>query len=590
MWSKFHAVAGLVCILMYTFIAAWTGFSIFKTTREQKAVAEKEFNNLAEFAAGAGVLGFFSENFKDDVEDAVFSSKTLDAVVISGPDGKTIAIEKTPGSIVWSGEYPRFRENSPLFRKPFFTSLKIDGLRNTSLSAVSPVMEAGALLNILRTALFAAIITAAAAFGAFMSGFLPAPAAKNGGVKKNKKNAEAGFQNRNEDGPFEDAPDAEETPGAPGANKGADMPDGGGASENKQNQEAAPGSPEQSPKNAAAKILPFKDNGFLDFSDFLTPEKDEDAPEAGTETAPVASALEEPANEDLNETSGGATVEEAEDGGLNEDGGEEPQDAPPLNAFDEALFEEPAPGEKAEVFEEPLEEGEGEDEQETLLPVTPPEALPEFDEIDKPFEEAALREEADMDNATPVYEGFGDELNNENPKVKRGLLAAAAKIYEKDLFNEEEVNQQFIAELDRMIQEADEAKEDLALINAEWTEGENSAEDLLEAAKDFFGEESGVFSESGGVHVIVPDATLDEAFVMAKELHAKMSSQNAMDDSLVIGVSAKTGRKVNARRLQKEAQRALEKGREDSALPIVAFKVDVEKYNRLFAQEPDSQQ
>ena len=143
-----------------------------------------------------------------------------------------------------------------------------------------------------------------------------------------------------------------------------------------------------------------------------------------------------------------------------------------------------------------------------------------------------------------------------------------------------------MAALSDMLASADESNEDLCLVDAEWIEAENNAGILIDVARDFFKDETKIFErEPSGVHIIIPDATLDEAFAQVKEFYGRAARENAEDDLLVIGLSAKSGRKITPRLLVKETRTAIEKGAEDDTLPIVAFKVDVEKYNRLYAAQ-----
>jgi hypothetical protein len=122
---------------------------------ERRVVAQREFYDLADIAASAGTLGFLEEPFKDAVRDAVAASKTLQAVIITGPFGAEFTYERdNNGLIAWDGDTPRFRRRFGSSRNPHFSPLRVDGMRNATIQAVSSVIDYPAFSLILLHSLF----------------------------------------------------------------------------------------------------------------------------------------------------------------------------------------------------------------------------------------------------------------------------------------------------------------------------------------------------------------------------------------------------------------------------------------------------
>lgn len=96
-------------------------------------------------------------------------------------------------------------------------------------------------------------------------------------------------------------------------------------------------------------------------------------------------------------------------------------------------------------------------------------------------------------------------------------------------------------------------------------------------------QDRGYFYHYGdGYALIIQDASLDVAMELAEEIHTE--SQNILaackNAHLIIGISARTERIIAAKRLLTEAEQALEHAAEDPSSPIIAFRVNPEKYRQ----------
>ena len=166
MRNKVSSIIAFISIALY---AAAIGIGIIRIiagVNERRVVAQQEFYDLADTAASAGTLGFLEEPFKDAVRDAVAASKTLQAVIITGPFGAEFTYERdTKGLIAWEGDTPRFRRRFGFSRNPHFSPLRVDGLRNATIQAVSSFIDYPAFSLILFQSLLlvlAAVILSAA--------------------------------------------------------------------------------------------------------------------------------------------------------------------------------------------------------------------------------------------------------------------------------------------------------------------------------------------------------------------------------------------------------------------------------------------
>jgi len=81
--------------------------------------------------------------------------------------------------------------------------------------------------------------------------------------------------------------------------------------------------------------------------------------------------------------------------------------------------------------------------------------------------------------------------------------------------------------------------------------------------------------------LIMEDTSIDKALLIAQNMYIKIKKVCTMDNqshNIYMGLSSRTIRLITADRILNEAENALNKAKEDKANPIVAFKVDPDKY------------
>jgi hypothetical protein len=106
---------------------------------------------------------------------------------------------------------------------------------------------------------------------------------------------------------------------------------------------------------------------------------------------------------------------------------------------------------------------------------------------------------------------------------------------------------------------------------------------LAKEAVNFFTMRDLIFEKAEQcISIIVPSTDLEQGIGRAEEFRSrindKMIKSSKEPIKLCIGLSSRSGRLVEAKRLMLEASTALEKAQEDPASPIIAFKSDLEKY------------
>jgi hypothetical protein len=152
---KITSLIALTSIVLYAAAIGTGAVRIIAGINERRGIAQKEFYDLTDIASSAGVLGFMAEPFKDAVRDAVTDSKTIQGVIVTGPFGAEFTFERdNNGIITWEGDTPRFQRRFGISRNPHFSSLRVDGTRNATITAVSGDIDYPVFSLILKQSLF----------------------------------------------------------------------------------------------------------------------------------------------------------------------------------------------------------------------------------------------------------------------------------------------------------------------------------------------------------------------------------------------------------------------------------------------------
>jgi hypothetical protein len=163
-WQRFQAVMSVICIVVYAASTFYALLLIYGAVNEHRDLSGHEYAELRDFAVSAGVLGWKTPGFREDIRDAVSQSRTLQAVIITGPGDYSITVEKAPGIIKWTGSYPHFSSGFYMLKRLEPAALVIDGQRNIVMSALATYIDFFNLLFILRKALLAILIAVVISF------------------------------------------------------------------------------------------------------------------------------------------------------------------------------------------------------------------------------------------------------------------------------------------------------------------------------------------------------------------------------------------------------------------------------------------
>jgi hypothetical protein len=163
MRNKISSVISLICILGYIAALGFAGWRMYTSISERRNLANKEFNALADFASAANPSDFMDESFQEKLRVMLAGSRTLEGIIVSGPQDRETAFERVQGNaVVWSGSSPRFAVRFGLDPN-HFRSLP-NGVRNAAVRGVSSYVEYNAFIDILKYTLFAVIAALSIAF------------------------------------------------------------------------------------------------------------------------------------------------------------------------------------------------------------------------------------------------------------------------------------------------------------------------------------------------------------------------------------------------------------------------------------------
>jgi len=166
--DKAIVVIAAICIVIYISAVVQLLVRLYLNIEQRKTTAETEFANIADLASSAGVLGFMDEPFKDTITEALMLSKSIEAVIISGPDGEYVFERRKDSSVIWVNNSPRFKNRFDLLNVNFYQPLRIHGLRNVNIQAAALSFDYAGITKILKHTLLIILIGFIIAFFTFI--------------------------------------------------------------------------------------------------------------------------------------------------------------------------------------------------------------------------------------------------------------------------------------------------------------------------------------------------------------------------------------------------------------------------------------
>jgi len=161
------SIIAALCIIIYVFALVQGAVRVYLSMDERKIKAEQEFSKIADLALSAGIQGFMDEKFVNAINKALSSSKCLEAIIITGPDGGN-AFEKKQGyAIAWVNNAPRFKNKFYFLQENLYRPLAIPDVRNANIKAVANAFNYGESTRIMKETLLLILIGFALSFFTF---------------------------------------------------------------------------------------------------------------------------------------------------------------------------------------------------------------------------------------------------------------------------------------------------------------------------------------------------------------------------------------------------------------------------------------
>jgi hypothetical protein len=152
-----------------------------------------------------------------------------------------------------------------------------------------------------------------------------------------------------------------------------------------------------------------------------------------------------------------------------------------------------------------------------------------------------------------------------------------------------------IQKLHKELAVADEKKTDIVLLCAEWTKNSFAGTDtplakqIAEEAAAFFNVDQISAFKRGetGIFIVLPGVAFDRGLKATREFHGRILDNSVFKTTITnfyAGLTSRAGREIDPDRLILEAEKAVEKAKEDTDQPIVAFKANPSKYKNYLRQ------
>ncbi|MDR0731041.1 MAG: hypothetical protein LBF63_05175 [Treponema sp.] len=157
-------IIAALCVILYIGGLSYGALSIYNSVTDRRALADREFDKLADLVSAAGVLGFMDEPFIKTVQDSIDRSQTLLGVVITSSRGE-FAFERERGTVItWVNDSPRFIPRFAVSNPPKYLPLRIEGQRNVNIQAVCAYLDYDYGIDVLKKTLLIVLLSLALAF------------------------------------------------------------------------------------------------------------------------------------------------------------------------------------------------------------------------------------------------------------------------------------------------------------------------------------------------------------------------------------------------------------------------------------------
>jgi hypothetical protein len=157
-------IVAAVCIVIYLAALIQASVRLYLSIEQHKITADMEFEYIADLASSAGVLSFMDDPFIETMNHALAASKSLEALIISGPEGEYAFERKKGHAVAWVNNSPRFINRFYFSGQSLYKPLYIQGLRNVNIQGVAGAFDYAVFSAILKETLFLILIGFVLAF------------------------------------------------------------------------------------------------------------------------------------------------------------------------------------------------------------------------------------------------------------------------------------------------------------------------------------------------------------------------------------------------------------------------------------------
>ncbi|MDR1836748.1 MAG: hypothetical protein LBQ89_03720 [Treponema sp.] len=148
------AFIAAICIVIYLFALVQAAVRLYLNIDASKNTADREFSNLAILALTASTQGFMSDSYRVTMSNELSRLKSIEAFIISGPDGEYVFERQQGHAVAWVNNSPRFLNRFYLTTGDYNRPLQIQNVRNANIRAIAGVFDNNEVIRILKETLF----------------------------------------------------------------------------------------------------------------------------------------------------------------------------------------------------------------------------------------------------------------------------------------------------------------------------------------------------------------------------------------------------------------------------------------------------
>ena len=161
---KIGAIIAAVCIVIYMGALVQATIRFYLSVENTRTTAQREFLQIADTARSAAIYGFMSQRYIEIIENAVTSSRYIEAIIITSPDGEH-AVERQRGhAVTFVNNSYRFINRFSFSNTDHYRLVQIPDVRNVNIRAVAAAYDLSDFTQILRETLFIILVGFAIAF------------------------------------------------------------------------------------------------------------------------------------------------------------------------------------------------------------------------------------------------------------------------------------------------------------------------------------------------------------------------------------------------------------------------------------------